>query len=531
MAFSRFPTALAAVTSFLACHTTLWAAEDFFADLADGTPRAATISDGPLRGYVAEGVASYLGIPYAAPPEGDLRWMPPAEPEPWSTPLDASSFGDACVQTQTYGVFAVESTSEDCLYLNVFAPEKTSEEPRPVMVWIHGGGLVNGRSDDYDARRLASEGGVVVVTLNYRLNLMGYFAHPDIDAEGHPFGNYGTLDQQAALRWVRDEIAVFGGDPQNVTLFGESAGGLAVLFNMVSPDAEGLFHKAILQSGVSASGQTSLEAAEEYGRGVEEALGCTDAEDVPACMRGKSVDQIIAAGSPTDRSTRVVDGKILPAQMQELMADGAFHRVPILMGNNKDEWTWFVGLSELASGTPLTAENYEASFVSRFGEEAAARIVAEYPLEEFASPSLAAATAGTAGNFVCPSRQVMASAEEHVPVYVYEFVDGTAPYYFPNVSFPYGAAHTLELQYLFPRYHGAAGEPQDLTGAQSDLSAAMIAYWTRFAATGVPSSPGQPSWPRWSKGAPQVLLLDPEGIAAAADSGIDRKCGFWAELP
>lgn len=506
------------------------AAEDLFADLATGEPDLVTVSDGEIQGYAEGDVSSFLGIPYAAPPVGDLRWQPPAQPEPWSETLDAESFGDSCVQTQTYGVFATPSDTEDCLYLNVFAPTERGDEARPVMVWIHGGGLVNGRADDFDARKLVADGDVVVVSINYRLNLFGYFAHPDLDPEDEPFGNYGTMDQQAALRWVQDEIATFGGDPDNVTLFGESAGGLATLFNLVSPPAEGLFQKAILQSGVSAAPQTPLEEAEAYGEEVAQGLGCAEVDDVAACMREKSVTEIIEAGNFTGRAVRLVDGEILPGQMQTRLEEGDFPEIPILMGNNHDEWTWFISFGELASGEPMAAEDYESSFVLRFGEEAAAKIVEEYPLEDFPSPSIAAATAGTAGNFVCPSQRVMKSVAGSVPLYVYEFMDDEAPFYFPEVSFPYGAAHTLELQYLFPRYHGAAGEPKPLGSAQQELADAMVGYWTNFARTGDPNGSALPDWPQWSADDPQIQLLDTGQITTAADTGIDRKCDFWNAL-
>ncbi len=506
-------------------------AENLFADVPSGEPDIVATADGKLRGYAADGVATFLGIPYAAPPVGELRWQPPSPPQPWQETRDAGEPGASCVQTQTYGVFAARSLEEDCLTLNVFAPAADSRDTaRPVMVWIHGGGLVNGRASDFDARKLVRDGDVVVVAMNYRLNVFGYFSHPALDAEGHDFGNYGTMDQQAALRWVKENIAEFGGDPGNVTLFGESAGGLAALFNVVSPAAEGLFHKMILESGVSAAPQTPLDAAQKSGLALSEALGCTDPDAVASCMRGKSVEELEAAGRFTGRAVRVVDGTVLPGQMQELLASGDYHQMPMIIGNNHDEWTWFISFGELASGKPLAAEDYEKSFAGRFGPEAAARIVQEYPLADFPSPSVAASVAGTAGNFVCPSLKVMNSAAAHGPLFVYEFMDDEAPYYFEDVSYPYGAAHTLELQYIFPMFHGTAGTPKPLSDAQERLSDAMVAYWTNFARTGNPNGEGLPQWPQWTPEAEQIQLLDVPEITTASDTGVDRKCAFWNAL-
>jgi para-nitrobenzyl esterase len=517
----------AALTALALSFATSAGAEDLFANIKSGKPETVKINDGQLKGYAANGISTFLGIPFAAPPVGDLRWKPPAPPAKWTGVRDAGSFGPSCVQTSTFGVFALPSRSEDCLYLNVFTPTSRRNKLRPVMVWIHGGGLINGRANDYDPRKLIKDGDVVVVSITYRMNVFGYMAHPALDREGHAFGNYGTLDQQAALQWVQANIKAFGGDPGNVTVFGESAGGLAILFNAVSPGAKGLFHKAILESGVSAAAQTPIEAAEKIGTDFATAIGCED--QTASCMRGKSVDDIIAkAGRFLNTAVRSVDGTVLPAQMQALMAEGKFHKVPILIGNNLNEWTWFVSLGELASNKPIAKEDYEKSLAGTFGAERGAKVAAQYPVAGFPSASEGIAHALTSWAFVCPSRRIMRSAERNgAPVYVYEFIDAKAPQYFAPVSFPYGAAHTLELQYIFPRYHGAAGAPRPLSAEQQKLSDAMVKYWTNFARTGNPNGKGLPSWPKWTDANPQTQLLDAPSITTAKDSGVDRKCGFW----
>lgn len=503
--------------------------EDLFANITSGKPEIVKISDGALKGYAANGISTFLGIPFAAPPVGDLRWKPPAAPAKWTDTRDAGSFGPSCVQTNTYGVMAVRSTSEDCLYLNVFAPTAGRSKLRPVMVWIHGGGLINGRTNDYDPRKLVKDGDLVVVSLTYRMNAFGFMAHPALDKEGHAFGNYGLLDQQAGLKWVQDNIKAFGGDPNNVTVFGESAGGISIMFNLISPGAKGLFHKAILQSGVSASPQTPLEAAEKTGTDFATAMGCED--QTAACMRSKSVDEIIAkAGRFLNGAVRSVDGTIIPAQMQSLMAEGKFHKVPILMGNNADEWNWFTSLTELGTKKPMAAEDYPKTLSTTFGAERAAKIEKEYPLSGSPSPSEAFSLALSSWGFYCPSRRVMRSADKNgATIYAFEFNDRKAPQYFPAVSFPYGATHTLEIQYIFPGYHGAAGVKKPLSAEQQKLSDTMVKYWTNFARTGNPNGKGLPNWPQWKQAKEQTQMLDMK-VTTGTEFAANRKCDFWDSL-
>ncbi len=518
------------LTAMALSHATAANAEDLFPDIKAGEPQTVTLSDGSLRGYSASGTTAYLGIPFAAPPIGDLRWKPPAAPAKWTGVRDAGAFGKACVQTNLYGVMAVRSTNEDCLYLNVFTPAKKIAKPRPVMVWIHGGGLLNGRTDDYDPRKLVTDGDVIVVSTTYRMNVFGYMAHPALDKEGHAFGNYGTLDQQAALKWVQANIQAFGGDPGNVTVFGESAGGLAIMFNLVSPAAAGLFQKVILQSGVSAAGQTPLPAAEKIGEDFATAMGC--ANQSAECMRSKSVDEIIEkAGRFLNGAVRAVDGTVLPDQMQKLMAEGKYHKVPILLGNNQNEWNWFTSLTELATKKPMTADEYEQRLVASYGAERAPKVAQQYPVGSQPSPSESFSHAMTSSGFICPSRRIMRAADRYgSPLYVYEFMDKNAPQYFPPVSYPYGAAHTLELQYVFPGYHGAAGVKKPLSNEQQRLSDAMVKYWTNFAWNGNPNGRSVPTWPRWTAANENTQLLNTPEIVTAKDSGIDRKCEFWDAL-
>jgi para-nitrobenzyl esterase len=504
----------------------------------DRTPVVPTES-GPVRGSVNQGVSIYLGIPYAAPPLGELRWRPPVRPASWHKPRAALAYGNTCMQTNTLGVFAAPSAHEDCLFLNVFAPsDRKSGHPhagRPVMVWIHGGGLFDGESNDYDGSKLVRDGGVVLVTINYRLNILGFLAHPALDSEGHAAVNYGLMDQQFALQWVQRNIAAFGGDPGNVTIFGESAGGGSVLFNLISPTAKGLFHRGIVESGAyaitTAQALPTLQKAELTGQQFAEAVGCPD--QTAACLRALPVEQIIAKGGAfTGTFIQAIDGTILTQQVKDALASGQFNRVPVVNGTNHDEMTWFVGLTELATGHVLTAADYPISVTATFGATIGPQVIAHYPLSDYASPSLAFAAAQTDQLMACPARRLDQLLTKYLPTYGYEFDDRNAPFFFPAASFPYGAAHTLEIQYLFPLYHGGQGVPKPLNASQTQLSNDMVSYWTRFAASGNPNSGAAPTWPRFTGSSEQMESLHqpaPAPIEAAAFAD-DHKCEFWDSL-
>src|SRR5882724_470089 len=271
------------------------------------TAQAAPVvtAEGPVEGFAKNGVTQFLGIPYAKPPVGALRWMPPQPVAKWTGVRRAYKFGPTCAQVTTLGPFAgPPNSNEDCLYLNVFT--KDTKAKLPVLVWIHGGGYFDGASNDYDPTKLVTRGKLVVVTLNYRLNLFGFMAHPALDGEGHAFGNYGIMDMQAALKWVQRNIAGFGGDPNNVTLGGQSAGAGASAANVFSPGAKGLFHRAIFQSG----GYTPFvpkSVAEEKGKKFAAAAGCTSG-DVAKCLRALTAAKIAAlAGSASETSPLITN--------------------------------------------------------------------------------------------------------------------------------------------------------------------------------------------------------------------------------
>jgi para-nitrobenzyl esterase len=495
---------------------------------------------GPVRGLTSGGADRYLGIPYAAAPVGALRWAPPQPVEPWRTPRDATRFGDHCPQGAS--PFGLASLTEDCLFLNVFAPARADDDTGededaggrlPVMVWFHGGALLVGESDDYDPGPLVQQG-VVVVTLNYRLGVLGFLAHPALSAESptHASGNYGLMDQQAALRWVQRNISHFKGDPRRVTIFGESAGGLSVHAQLASPLAAGLFHGAIVESGAYALSQPTLAQAEARGSAVAALAGCAD--QTAACLRAASVGTLLAALAAT-RTTSVVpnlDGAVLPQTVGAALASGEFNQVPVIEGSNHDEWRLFVALNvDLVSG-PLSAAQYVGAVAATLGVPlgTAAFLASFYPLASYPSPDLALSALGTDAIFACNSRKAIRLLSQHVPTFAYEFNDEDAPQLFlPPVSFPYGAAHASEIQYLFHLRATVPAPP--LAPDQQQLSQAMAAYWTSFARSGSPNGAGTPAWPAYDPSADAMISLAPPAPALETGFAADHRCALWTPTP
>jgi len=488
------------------------------------TATLALTSEGFVRGIATARTREFRGIPYAAAPVGELRWKPPQQAARHPDILDATAFANHCPQIA--GFFGQASTTEDCLSVNVYTP-RTALGLRPVMVWIHGGALVTGESNDYDATRLVEQGDVIVVTINYRLGTLGFMAHPALTAESpdHASGNYGLLDQQAALRWVQRNILLFGGDPFRVTIFGESAGGLSVHAQLAAPSSRGLFQRAIVESGAYQLAQPTLATAEAAGAAFATRAGCTDQS--AACLRGLTVEQVLAnqaGASPT------IDHKFLTQSVISAFASGQFNRVPVLEGANHDEWRLFVGLTDLVTG-PTPAAAYGPSIAATLGVPAAAvpLFVAQYPLASYPSPDLALAALGSDGIFDCNARFVEQKLSQFVPTFAYEFNDPDAPQRFvPPVTFPYAAAHASEIQYVFDLPTTVPAPA--FTAGQRKLADAMVAYWTAFAHTGQPNSFRTPRWPAYdaTRDVAQALVVP----APRPESGFaaDHKCVFWDSL-
>jgi para-nitrobenzyl esterase len=517
-----------------------------------------TAPDGTFQGKpdTTGAMREFLGIRYAEPVTGNLRWKAPQPLTPSAATQDATRFGNHCPQAA--GAYGNATTTEDCLFLNVFAPNRNGDhgdrdrnvdhddhhdnEAHPVMVWIHGGSLVVGESNEYDASKLV-KAGVVVVTVNYRLGALGFMAHPALSGESpdHVSGNYGIEDQQAALKWVRRNIRAFGGDPDKVTIFGESAGGLSTFVNLVSPTAHGLFHRAIVESGAYMQTQPTLAQTEATGTKFAAAVGCNQstATDVLACLRGLSVSTILAkqaitllgSGAPPN-----VDGKVLTQSVGTALASGQFNRVPLMNGTNHDEWRLFVASGFDLAGGPVTAATYLSALAATVGKAAAPEVATHYQVPaQFPGFDQAVGAVGTAENYSCPARFVDEIASSFVPIFAYEFADENAPQnYLPPMSIPYAASHASEIQYLFPVANPSGfglNLPQTpLDARQQKLSDQMVGYWTEFAKNGDPNGHGQPNWPRFRRDHQLFLSLVPRAPTTETDFAKDHQCDFWDTL-
>jgi para-nitrobenzyl esterase len=461
------------------------------------------LDSGPISGIREDGLWVYKGVPYAAPPVGELRWKEPQPVAPWKEVRACTEYGPACPQAEwpyqvQSDIFRITDQDEDCLYLNVWTPAASPDERLPVMVWIHGGGFTIGSGSQvlYEGKYLARKG-VVVVTINYRLGPFGFMAHPGLSEESpHGVsGNYGLLDQVQALRWVRNNIAAFGGDPGNVTIFGESAGGASVCALLASPLAEGLFHRAIAESGaflsmstaVDRSGET-LEEAEEVGEKVSRELGCDREEDELAALRSRSPEELLAAFdkvapyTPGRPSTGpVADGYVLPERPQDIFAAGKQHKVPLLIGTNADEAMLFLASQE------LDARQYEGLVRYAYGTYAD-EVTALFPVDG-GTPKEAFSRLFTAMGFAAPSRFAAEKmAEAGMPVFVYLFTMRASQ---PRTEHM-GAYHGYELPFVFGTL------VQYMGPGEQALSGAMMNYWTRFAASGDPNGGTEPAWPHFS---------------------------------
>ncbi|MEU5714525.1 carboxylesterase/lipase family protein [Streptomyces sp. NPDC020403] len=482
-----------------------------------------SVAQGRLRGMERSGVSQFLGIRYAAPPVGRLRWRPPQPAEAWSGTRAATQSGPKCPQTLDKGT----TTKEDCLFLNVYAPADRPAGPRPVMVWIHGGSFMYGSGGDYDPSVLAAKG-VVVVTINYRLGALGFLALPSLatEAADHTSGAYGLMDQQAALRWVQANISAFGGDRHKVTIFGESAGGSSVCMHIASPTARGLFQRAIAESGCLLASPTQAQA-DQAGTSFATKLHCTDAATAARCLRTKPVQKIVR--EQEGRSwLPAYQGTIYPRRVRDALVADAYNHVPVLMGTNHDEGNYFIAL-DYPQG--LRPRDYPGAITAHFGPEAAARIKAQYPLSAYRSPLWALGTALGDAVFSCPSYSSYGMFAAAGTVYPYEFDDprpaGFPP---PGNETDLGATHGTELAYVFQHVIGEPGKRPGFTPAQQALSDTMVGYWTHFAMTGNPNAPHTPRWRPFTARAPYVQELTPAGIGTNKDFPARHRCAFWEPL-
>lgn len=492
---------------------------------------------GDVRGAAVKGVRDFKGIPYAAPPVGTLRFAQPLPAAAWKGVRDATRYASPCPQVSRYGLTEA-SYEEDCLYLNVTTPTSgvAGESPRPVMVWIHGGAFVGGSSNLYPLEYLARRGDIVVVSVNYRLGVLGFMPHPSFPALHD--GGYALEDQRAAMRWVKQNIGAFGGDPGNVTIAGESAGAASVCMHLAAPrQTAGLFDKAIIQSAACTVPLRTVAESNALGMQLAQLVGCSDAGTALACLRGKPVRELVeaaatVAGANVMAFAPSVGNETLPQPPVQAFAWGEFVRVPILNGGNRDEMRLYVAY-DAAAGKTVTNDNYLARLEALYGKAAPA-IAAAYPLKDFQSAPAAFGTVLSdfmpgGGLSNCLFLRTARFASRHVPVFEYEFSDRAAPPVAPDPGFEMGAVHSAELPYEFPHIsHTSRIDGPDLTPPAQHLSEQMVAYWSGFMRTGTPQAPGQPVWPRYASSR-DVMRLEP-GQVQPFDAAARHQCALWQTL-
>jgi para-nitrobenzyl esterase len=470
---------------------------------------------GLVQGTVEDGLRVYRGIPFAAPPVGELRWRAPKPAPKWEGVLAADKFGPACVQSNP-ALANMPAPSEDCLYLNVWSPAKSAAERLAVLVWIHGGGFTAGATMErlYHGENLARKG-VVVVSIGYRLGSLGFLAHPGLSAESdrRVSGNYGLLDMIAGLQWVQRNIAAFGGNPQRVTIFGESAGGIAVSMLCASPLAKGLFHGAISQSGgsfgpIRAGGggpgenMQGLADAEKAGEAWAAAAGAKTVAE----LRALPAEKILAAGR-TQRGTTwpIVDGYVIPDDQYKLYQAGRYNDTPILVGYNSDEGASF--------SPPRTPEAYVENVRQRFGPFAEQLIKLYPPGEGSVAKSARDLMRDAAFGWHTWTWARLQSKTGKSKAFLYYF-DQHPQYPADSPRAGFGAAHGAEVPYVFQHFDIGGPNRPPATAEDRAISDAMATYWTNFAKSGDPNGGGLPSWPEYREGKPQAMHFT-VGVAKA----------------
>lgn len=500
-------------------------------------------ADGAVCGVTGHGVTNYLGIPFAAPPVGRLRWRAPEPAKPWTHELEATQPGNTCPAPSFRGGI---SGSEDCLNLNVQVPAGTQAGAGlPVMVRIHGGGFLITAFGLHDSRNLAQH--VIVVAMNYRTGIMGFMAEK---ALGPHSGDYGIQDQQAALRWVRRNIEAFGGNPHNVTIFGTSAGGASVCLQAISPTAKGLFERGISRSGFYNSGvgpnevweaadcksQLPTEAqAQRAGATLAAEVGCANTGDVAACLRKVPAATLVSkasglfGGHAVGTIAPTINGTTVPMSPARAFATGEINDVSLIIGADRDEIN---GGDNMPGVVAYTPEQYRKLVQEKYGSHAA-KVIQLYPIERFPAPSafLAFRTLVADADSVCPALVSFQNLARHIPVYAYEVDDAGAPVTYLGGKWPWGAYHGAGAA----DNPGPGGDMSD-TGQDADhlaLTAQVIAEWTGFARTGDPTAPGSPFWPRYTLDDPMVMSLAPAGDSVTVPASViaaQHHCDFWDSI-
>ena len=474
-------------------------------------------SAGMIQGTQEGTIAIYKGIPFASPPVGDSRWRTPQPVEPWSGILQATSFAPACPQLGSYPKDApAEATSEDCLYLNRWKPVTEDDEPLPVMLWIHGGSLRNGSASIplYAGDQLAAKG-VIVVTANYRLGVLGFLSHPELseESEQQSSGNYGLLDQIAALNWIQQNIAAFGGDPNNVTVFGQSSGAISISALTASPLAKGLFHRAIGQSGglfepMEIMGNLKLEGAEQAGQRFVERAGAGSIEE----LRNKPFSELL---NVPFSANIIVDGYVLPQTPYDAYMRNQHNPVPVLVGYTADEG------QEFLEDRTVTAANFTEELERHFPSLLVSLTAPVSPATDQEARSAALAyERDIRFGWSMWAWARLASRESDAGAWFYQFTKAT-PFPADSPQAGWGAPHGSDMPYVFGHLDNY---PWAWTTQDRTLSSTMISYWTNFAKTGDPNGEGLPEWPAFSATTPRAMELGEQIAPAVVDTeGVLRK--------
>ena len=488
----------------------------------DATALVRSTASGDVRGVATPQGQVFLGIPFAAPPIGERRFSPPIPPAAWAGIRPAVAAGADCAK------------SEDCLNLNIYAPHDASAaHALPVMVWIYGGAFILGANDQYDLSAMAERQRVVIVAPNYRLGALGFLAHPALAGPGE--GSYGLLDQQAALRWVQANIAMFGGDPAAVTAFGQSAGAFSVCSQMTSPGGKGLFARVILQSGACIGKHATVDRATAEKAGIEIAsgLGCADPSTALACLRKLPHARFAHVASRRlglnldNGWTPMHGGDVLPDEPGVAFAQGRSTAVPMINGTTAREGTLFAYLFA-RRGKLLSQAAVRKTLAESFAEDAPA-VLREYGALLRTSRWNAVAQIVTDGRFACPAFRMNRVAAARAPLWAYEFDDPRAPFGLPRVLQPrLGAYHASEIAYVFQRAWLLSGALH-FTPAQRALSDRLQDHWGQFARTGNPNADGPPAWPRIAEG-DDPAPLTVAGLQDRRAFATRHRCDFWNRL-
>jgi para-nitrobenzyl esterase len=498
-------------------------------DNGGGHPAAGLEVETPYGTVVGKEVGAsqaFLGVPFAQPPVYDLMWKAPVAPENWEGVRDATEQAPACLQFEPTGVKNDQATSLDCLYLDVYRPADIAENAElPVIVWYHGGGSTQGAGALYGGQTLADRGDVIVVSTNYRLGASGNLALPALDAENPDVGgNFATLDQLETLKWVETSIGAFGGDVDNVTIAGQSAGGAAVCRMLSTPLAAGLFDRAVIESSACSSVETTKETAYTSGQEYAVAAGCADEADQLECLRVAWPALLVQAQGVVGRTATYTGTPTLPQSPGAAIASGNWNKVPVITGSTR----WEQKLQN-QQNSGITVAEYEALLLEEFGDAAAPLVLAEYPASDYELPFYALAAVLTDAGAGCSvDSNAKALVAQGVPVYRYLFDDPTSPtlFGFQPEGIDMSSAHSAELAYLFDFTLG----DRPLTEQQIELAHSMQDYWAAFAWSGAPTAEGELEWPAFTVEGDEAIVFAPD-IHLTTGLYELHNCAFFDTLP